>query len=104
MGAIKAIVDAVASTIKNTIEGVSQAAGSAGKMDLKGTTDGICQAMGLAGDDAGNQSASAAQASNTLMERELARMQGMLAQNNANQQNSGNGGNGDAQSFGGMRA
>lgn len=100
MGAIKAIVDTLATAVKSIVDTATGAQGDK-KMNLGGCPDGS------SGADQDDPSGMAAQASNTLMDRELARMQGMqmqqMAQNMANQQNGNNGGNAAGQSIGGIR-
>lgn len=74
MGAIKGIFEAVTSGIKNAVEGVAKMVESGLKLDLKGVGDGLSQAVGLDG----GQSSPASQASNTMIEGQLAKLEKML--------------------------
>ena len=93
MGAIKSIVDTLATAVKGIVDTATQGVQGGNKMNLG---DSSCEGQG-------DQADTASQAGNTLMDRELARLQGMqmqqMAQSMANQQ----GGNNGAQGFGGIR-
>lgn len=94
-------IQAIAGTIAKTIQDALTSAAAQGAQAL--------QKMNLGDDsdqDDDSQIDGPAEASNTLLDSELARIQAMLAQAASGQQNNANshGANGGGQSFGGMRA